>query len=75
MTQTELIERARRGKLVVNLHSLHRPGVSGKWVPRHLCPHDGGWRTIVCDNEHDVVECSRCGAQRIAACNFDEEYD
>lgn len=25
-------------------------------------------------DEHDVVECSRCGRQKLVACTFDEDY-
>ena len=33
------------------------------------------WRTLLCDSETDVCECSKCGKQIVTACNFDEEYD
>lgn len=32
------------------------------------------WRTIVCNNDRDVVECSRCGDQSLTSCNFDEDF-
>lgn len=32
------------------------------------------WRTVACDNETDVIECSDCGEQRLCKCDFDEEY-
>ena len=33
------------------------------------------WRTIECDGERDIVECSRCGRQKEVSCNFDEEFN
>lgn len=36
--------------------------------------HQGTWRSLVCNGERDIVECSRCGHQRTMRCNFDEEY-
>lgn len=34
------------------------------------CVHT--WRVIACDGtEEDVVECSRCGRQRVVKCTFD----
>lgn len=38
------------------------------------CKHGHGWRTIVCNNEEDVVECPDCGAQRLMTCNFDDDF-
>ncbi len=32
------------------------------------------WRTIYCNGDRDVVECSRCGQQKEVRCNFDDEY-
>lgn len=44
-----------------------------------LCPdgHHETWRVVLCDykNDTDVIECSRCGQQKEATCNFDDEYD
>ena len=31
------------------------------------------WRPVACDFETDVLECSRCGRQRLARCNFDDD--
>lgn len=40
------------------------------------CPKDSHhWRTIVCRNDQDIVECAHCGRQRITACNFDDDYN
>ena len=38
------------------------------------------WRTVECCGPNsgpdtDIIECSRCGQQRKASCNFDEDYD
>lgn len=32
------------------------------------------WRTVACDNDTDVIECSRCGLQTTCRCDFDEEF-
>lgn len=42
-----------------------------------LCPNGShaSWRTLECDNKIDVIECSRCGKQTTAICDFDEEFD
>lgn len=42
--------------------------------PDWRCPHN--WRTILCDYDggYDIVECSSCGFQSVAKCNFDKEY-
>ena len=31
-------------------------------------------RVVFCNNETDIIECSRCGKQRTTTCNFDEDY-
>lgn len=36
--------------------------------------HEHSWRTIKCDRTIDVVECRKCGKQRQAVCDFDDEY-
>lgn len=62
-------ERLRKGAREERAYTLHERETPG------LCP---GWnhsmRTVECDGDRDVVECSVCGAQRSAKCNFDEEY-
>ena len=35
------------------------------------CSHH--WRTVACDGESDVIECSICGKQLLVQCNFDED--
>ena len=68
-TQTELIQMAERGERIpkqdYSLHNFKKPGP---------CSHAQGWRTIVCDGNKDVCECSFCGKQRVMRCNFDDEY-
>lgn len=40
-----------------------------------LCTKDHYYeKCILCDNEWDVLECTRCGRQRITCCTFNEEY-
>jgi hypothetical protein len=34
----------------------------------------GVWRTVKCDGDTDIIECARCGKQKPARCNFDDEY-
>lgn len=66
--QLELIAMVRAGQRIQTEHSL--------FVEAHpeACAHvafDHRWRTIVCDGDCDVVECSRCGVQAVCACNFE----
>lgn len=73
MTQEEnkaAIATARAGGRVKGGHSLFDVEMPEK------CPASGhaNWRTVACDYETDVIECSRCGKQRLAECDFDEEY-
>ena len=37
------------------------------------CPQHS-WRVVLCDNECDVCECSKCGVQRSFKCDFEDEY-
>lgn len=38
-----------------------------------MCPNyvHASWRVVRCDNDTDTIECSRCGQQREASCNFE----
>jgi hypothetical protein len=71
LTDEQLIKRADAGERIVSKHTLfpidHQPTLN--------CGHPHGWRTVACDGDRDVVECSVCGRQWIERCNFDEEYD
>jgi hypothetical protein len=68
MNHKEAVEAVRRGDRAAGPHSLHA-------VTIPPCPgFNHHWRTLFCDGETDVVECSRCGIQQVAPCNFDEEY-
>lgn len=57
---------------IVGGHSLHET------EKPELCPngyHDH-WRVVDCcgqEDDRDIIECSRCGQQRNAACSFDED--
>lgn len=59
----------RKGLRVGGKHSLHER------QNKDACPNGvhGHWRVLYCNNEEDVIECARCGKQRIASCNFDED--
>ncbi len=70
MSQTELVQAAQRGERITKVQSEHvlfdAPGQPCEGFNHH-------WRTIVCNNDRDVCECSRCGAQSVMSCNFDED--
>lgn len=69
MTDNEAIAAARRGDRVVTRHTLH----SSIFIS-HVASCAHRFRTVACNNESDVIECSRCGWQQISTCNFDEEF-
>lgn len=69
MTDPEAIQIVRDGGRVHTKFSLHVSENQASALCQHLY-----WRTIACDSETDVVECESCGRQRLARCNFDEEY-
>lgn len=69
MTQTELIEKARRGERITRADS----PFSLFEKKEDIGQHRKNWRPIVCDNDHDVCECSDCGEQRVFPCNFDDD--
>ena len=59
----EVSERVTGG---LSLHTEERP---------ELCPAGHGtWRVVRCNDDTDIIECPRCGAQREAECDFDGEY-
>lgn len=68
MTDIEAIAAVDRGERVTGEHSLHAVELPGS----HCCDHQ--WRTLFCNNDRDVVECSKCGRQRTCRCNFYDEY-
>jgi hypothetical protein len=55
-----------------------RPPLSLFNEPLLQCPQqfDRGhwWRTIICVDDEDVVECAYCGEQRVTRCSFDDDY-
>ncbi len=65
--QRAAIEAVRRGERVSGQFSIHTEQKPGPCTHPH-------WRTLFCDSETDVVECRDCGEQRLAVCNFDDEY-
>ena len=55
-----------------SLHDTEKPELCQKHL--HRCPEP---RTVDCCgvvDEHDIVECSRCGKQWTVPCSFDEDY-
>ncbi len=68
MTNDEAIQAVKDGRRATTKHSLH----AAESVDAPACNHN--WRTVACNDKEDVVECSRCGRQQLAACDFDEEY-
>lgn len=68
MTDSEKIAAVRRGERIAGRFSMH-----GQENPTPDC-RQHRWRTIACDNEHDVDECRVCGRQQVFPCNFDEEF-
>ncbi len=69
MTDAEAIAAVRRGERVSGPYSLHPASKAERcWLPR--CTY----RTLFCDGDTDVVECSVCGHQRLARCTFDEDF-
>ena len=68
-TNAEAIEAVRLGRRAVtetSMHTRHEPD---------KCPgFNHSWRVIACNDVEDVVECSHCGRQKLARCNFDEEF-
>lgn len=67
MSPEEAIAAVRRGERVASEHSIHPEPKT----PCAVCQH---WRTLFCNSDEDVVECSKCGRQAVAVCNFDDEY-
>lgn len=69
MSNKEAIAAARNGQRAVTKYN-----VKSRYSTYNMpCVHRRGWRTIACDNDHDVVECTECGEQRVVPCNFDED--
>jgi hypothetical protein len=67
-TDQQAIDSVKNGGRATTSHSLH----AAESVDAPMCNHV--WRTVACNDEQDVVECRRCGRQRLAACNFDEDF-
>lgn len=67
MNERDQLNAFRRGVRVSGGHSLY--------ATEQPCTAPCGFdRTLICVDDRDVVECSKCGRQREVACNFDEEY-
>ena len=70
MTDDEAIATVRAGGRCETQTTIH--GLEDR--PPYCHPSDHRWRTVACDSALDVIECSKCGAQHITRCDFDEEY-
>jgi hypothetical protein len=68
MDKSEMVAAVRRGERIDTETSLYESEISPCPRPNHI------WRVILCDDPDDVVECAKCGKQRVAKCDFDEEY-
>ncbi len=74
LSPEELRDLTQRGRIVggCSLHDTEKPELCQKHL--HRCPEP---RTVDCCgvvDEHDIVECSRCGKQWTVPCSFDEDY-
>lgn len=67
MTDAEAISAVRGGQ-----RALTATSILAAETPDPGCVH--AWRTVACDFDTDVLECSRCGNQRLAACDFDDDF-
>ena len=69
MDDNEAIATVDGGGRCITRHTLNR-----EWEPESVCGFVHKWRTVACNSERDVVECSICGKQTVCACDFDDEY-
>lgn len=70
MTDTAKIEAVRRRERVDADCSMHDKEIDAG------CGYVHSWRVIVCDSttDMDVLECARCGKQKVAPCSFDDDF-
>jgi len=68
MTDQEAIQAVREGRRAIVSLALYSGEVEGI-----DCGYVHKWRVIACDGETDVVECSCCGRQALAKCNFEDD--
>ena len=71
MSDKEDIAKARQGERIYNKFSLFP---STEIILEECKGNHGEWRTISCDGDTDVKECSDCGKQKITSCDFDKDY-
>ena len=69
MSNAEAIEIVRNGGRIQNEHT--RFVTQLKDCPTGYCHQ---YRVIVCDDPTDIVECSKCGHQALAKCDFDNDF-
>ena len=63
----EWIDAYKRGERVLSDTSLFKERLG---IP--TCQHQRE-RTVACNGDEDVVECDKCGRQRLTSCNFDDD--
>ena len=74
-TQTQLIEKHRRGERISKAEAPHSIFEQVDTEQANAkCRHRGHWwRPIVCNGDIDICECGYCGEQRERGCDFDED--
>ncbi len=73
MTDTEAIAEVRAGRRVVMRCSLASFPLKPETCDHRTASGNPRWRTVACNSDEDVIECSGCGEQRVSRCNFDDE--
>lgn len=67
MNENQNISKALRGERITTEFSLHS-------MAKESCqPGYHWWRTIECNDDKDVLECSCCGHQQVTRCDFDAD--
>lgn len=66
--ERRFLAEAKAGKRIRPVTSIREAETPGS----AFCAHH--WRTIICVDDEDVCECSRCGRQVVTACNFDDDF-
>jgi hypothetical protein len=72
MTDDEAIAAVREGRRATTPTSRWPNGAGKPNANNFDCEHF--WRTIACNDVTDVIECSKCAEQRLARCNFDDDF-
>lgn len=69
MTDAEAIAAVQLGLRAVTETSMHV-----RHEPDRCQGFNHNWRVIACNDVNDALECSHCGRQKLAACNFEEDF-